>query len=147
MKINLTQSSFIKMLCAALLTVAASGYAAETDAGAEKAATAAAQTWLATIDHGDYAQSWQEASALFRSAITADKWKSSLETVRQPLGELTSRKVKKVQAATSLPGAPDGHYMVMQFNTSFANKKSAVETVTFMLEKDGQWRAAGYYIN
>ena len=101
MKINLTQSSFIKMLCAALLTVAASGYAAETDAGAEKAATAAAQTWLATIDHGDYAQSWQEASALFRSAITADKWKSSLETVRQPLGELTSRKVKKAQVARS----------------------------------------------
>jgi hypothetical protein len=34
----------------------------------------------------------------------------------------------------------------MQFNASFANKKSATETVTFMLEKDGQWRAAGYFI-
>jgi hypothetical protein len=35
----------------------------------------------------------------------------------------------------------------MQFQASFANKKSAVETVTFMLEKDGQWRAAEYFIN
>jgi hypothetical protein len=34
----------------------------------------------------------------------------------------------------------------MQFDTSFANKKSAVETVTFMQEKDGNWKAAGYYI-
>ena len=34
----------------------------------------------------------------------------------------------------------------MQFATSFANKKNAVETVTFMREKDGIWRAAGYYI-
>jgi hypothetical protein len=35
----------------------------------------------------------------------------------------------------------------MQFRPSFAKKKSAVETVVFMLEKDGQWRAVGYYIN
>jgi hypothetical protein len=24
--------------------------------------------------------------------------------------------------------------------------KSAIETVTFMLEKDGHWKAAGYFI-
>jgi ribosomal protein S17E len=34
----------------------------------------------------------------------------------------------------------------MRFDTSFENKKSAVETVTFMQEKDGKWKAAGYYI-
>jgi hypothetical protein len=69
-----------------------------------------------------------------------------LETVRKPLGKLTSRKVNKTQSATSLPGAPDGQYVVVQFDTVFANQPSAVETVTFMLEKDGQWRAAGYFI-
>lgn len=31
-------------------------------------------------------------------------------------------------------------------DTSFENKKSAVELVTFVREKDGYWRAAGYYI-
>jgi len=36
--------------------------------------------------------------------------------------------------------------VVMQFDTSFSNKKSAVETVTFVQEKDGKWKAAGYYI-
>jgi len=147
MKINVTQFSFVKLLCAALLAAAASGHAAENNAVAEKAATSAAQTWLTVIDHGDYAQSWQEASAFFRSAVTEDKWKSSLEIVRKPLGKLTSRKVKKAQFATSLPGAPDGQYVVVQFDTAFENKPSAVETVTFMLEKDGQWRAAGYFIN
>ena len=34
----------------------------------------------------------------------------------------------------------------MRFDTSFANKKSAVETVTFRLEKDGHWKSAGYFI-
>jgi hypothetical protein len=46
----------------------------------------------------------------------------------------------------NLPGAPAGQYVVMQFDSSFANKHSAVETVTFMLEEGGQWRAAGYFI-
>jgi len=36
--------------------------------------------------------------------------------------------------------------VVMQFDTSFINKKDAVETVTFMQEKNGKWKAAGYYI-
>lgn len=47
---------------------------------------------------------------------------------------------------TSLPGAPDGEYVVVQFETSFTNKKAAAETVTPMLENDGQWRVSGYYI-
>ena len=46
----------------------------------------------------------------------------------------------------SLPGAPDGEYVVLQFDTSFANKKEAVETVTPMLDKDGKWKVSGYYI-
>jgi hypothetical protein len=69
-----------------------------------------------------------------------------MESFRKPLGDLVSRKLKSAQRATSLPGAPDGEYVVMQFDTSFAAKKTAVETVTFTHEKDGSWRASGYYI-
>jgi hypothetical protein len=47
---------------------------------------------------------------------------------------------------TSLPGAPDGEYVVMQFNTSYTQKKSAVETVTMVLDKDGKWHVAGFFI-
>jgi hypothetical protein len=35
---------------------------------------------------------------------------------------------------------------VIQFDTSFKNKKSAIETVTAMLDKDGKWRVSGYFI-
>jgi hypothetical protein len=131
---------------AALVANFASGCGAKADTGTEKAATSAAQTWLAVIDNGDYVQSWQNASVFFQSAVTEEKWKSSLETFRKPLGNLLSRKVKSAEHMTELPGAPDGQYVVMQFETSFANKKSAIETVTFMLEKDGQWKFAGYFI-
>jgi Protein of unknown function (DUF4019) len=116
------------------------------DEASEKAATAAAQAWLARIDSGGYATSWKEAFGYLRGASTEKGWVDALNGVRKPLGNLVSRKLAKSQNAQSLPGAPDGNYVVMQFDTSFANKKSAVETVTFIEEKDGKWKAAGYYI-
>jgi hypothetical protein len=106
----------------------------------------AAQSWLKQIDSGNYPSSWKDASAYFRGALTEKGWVDALNGARKPLGKLVSRKLAKSQDAQSLPGAPDGKYVVMQFDTSFENKKSAVETVTFMQEKDGKWKAAGYYI-
>ncbi len=69
-----------------------------------------------------------------------------MEMVRKPLGDFVSRKLKSAKATAELPGAPAGQYVVMQFETSFANEKFAIETVTFMLEKDGQWKSVGYFI-
>jgi hypothetical protein len=112
----------------------------------ESAAVKAAQIWLAGIDAGNYAESWTDAADYFRGAITQDKWVSALESVRAPLGKMEIRTVDSAVTQTQLPGAPDGKYVVMQFNTAFANKNSATETVTFSLENDGQWRASGYYI-
>ncbi len=47
---------------------------------------------------------------------------------------------------TSLPGVPDGDYVVIQYEASFENKRSAVETITPVLDEDGAMRVAGYYI-
>ena len=66
--------------------------------------------------------------------------------VTYSLGALVSRKLRSAKEYNALPGAPDGKFVMMQFDTSFAAKKTAVETVTFMLEKDGAWRSVGYFI-
>jgi len=116
------------------------------DAGAEKAAISAAHTWLSVIDKGEYSKSWQEASIYFRGAISRDRWEASLAGVRKPLGRLVSRRAISSQRTRELPGAPDASYVVIRFRTSFENKNSAVETVTFMMDKDGNWKAAGYFI-
>ena len=68
-----------------------------------------------------------------------------LQGVRQPLGKTVSRQLASSHYETSLPGAPDGEYVVIQFNTVFDNKQSAVETVTSVLD-DGKWKVAGYFI-
>ena len=122
------------------------GYVAAENSGKEKNAVAAAEKWLEMIDNGQYIKSWREASEYFKNAVDKNQWLQSMEGVRKPLGDILSRKVKSTSYHTSLPGAPDGEYVVIQFETSFENKKSAIETVTPMLEKDGTWRVAGYYI-
>jgi len=121
----------------------AAGWAAETP---EKAATSASLSWLAHIDAGKYAESWKEASSSFRGVVDEDVFVKSLNGIRKLLGNLVSRKLKSAKYMRSLPGAPDGKYVVMQFDAEFLHKKAAVETVTFMQEKDGKWRAAGYYL-
>jgi hypothetical protein len=116
------------------------------DGVGEKAAVAAAQAWLGEIDAGNYDKSWKDAAGYFRGAVTEKGWSDALNGTRKPLGSLLSRKLASARSATSLPGAPDGNYVVMQFDTTFSNKKAAVETVTFMREKDDKWKAVGYYI-
>jgi len=116
------------------------------NASKEKAGLAAAEKWLSLVDAGQYADSWKQAATPFRHAVTQEKWEEALLSVRKPLGKLVSRHLKTSMYKTSLPGAPDGEYVVMQFNTSFSHKKSAVETVTTVLDQDGKWHVAGYFI-
>jgi hypothetical protein len=40
----------------------------------------------------------------------------------------------------------DIDYRSTSFASSFENKKSAIETVTPMMDKDGTWRVSGYFI-
>ena len=112
----------------------------------EKIAVAAAEKRLILIDGGRYAESWKEAAEYFRGAVKQEQWEQSLIAVRKHLGKLISRKVKNKSYTTSLPGAPDGEYVVIQFDTSFENKKSTIETVTPMMDKDRKWRVSGYFI-
>jgi hypothetical protein len=116
------------------------------DSKKELAALSAAEKWLVIVDSEKYTESWKETAELFRNAVKPNQWEQSMRAVRKPLGKLISRKVKTKVYKSSLPGAPDGEYVVIQFETSFENKKAAVETITPMMDKDGVWRVSGYYI-
>jgi len=119
---------------------------AESDKAAEQAALRVANEWLQLVDNAKYNESWDSAAEFFKTAVSRDSWQQTLQAFRSPLGKIISRKVKSKRFTKSLPGAPDGQYVVIQYETSFENKKSAIETVTPMLDKDGKWRVSGYYI-
>lgn len=116
------------------------------DIASEKAAVDAAHAWLKLVDAGDYAASYKQASSFFKSSLGEADWVGMLGKSRKPLGKLLSRTVLGSKSMTSLPGVPDGKYVVIQFNTTFEKKAKAVETVTSMLDKDGKWRVGGYFI-
>jgi len=101
----------------------------------EEMAISAAQAWLTLVDSADYSGSWKEASAYFRGTVKPENWENSMEEFRRPLGKVISREVMLAEESASLPGAPAGKYVVMRFISSFEKKRSAVETVTFMLDK------------
>jgi hypothetical protein len=125
---------------------AGAGTSAEEQQAATKAATSAAAEWLTLVDDGKYNDGWDVASPLLQNAVTKEQFARSLAGARQPLGKLVSRELKSARYKTSLPGAPDGQYVVIQYAASFVNKKSAIETITPKLDTGGKWRVSGYYI-
>lgn len=112
----------------------------------EQLAQQSAESWLALTDSGKSAESWDEAAPIFKAAVTQEQWKKALAASRDPFGKLLSRKLTSATYTTTLPGAPDGEYVVLKYASSFEHKQSAIETVTPMLDKNGKWRVSGYYI-
>jgi len=131
---------FVPILLALLLTTPI--VAAESR---EQAADRSAGKWLALVDGEQYRKSWQQAASLFKQKISADDWQRAIVAARRPLGAMRSRKLLSATYFGSLPGAPDGDYVVLQYQTEFERKQRAIETVTPMLD-NGSWRVSGYYV-
>jgi Protein of unknown function (DUF4019) len=128
-----------------LLAAVAGGVAAGDTPKAS--AEAAARTWLAAADTGSGAETWALAAPAFQDRISSEEWQTKLTAARGPLGNVEKRTLTSATHATSLPGAPDGDYEVVKFQTEFEHKASAIETVTTVRQPDGSWRVAGYFIN
>jgi len=118
----------------------------QTAPTAERVAVRSSEDWVALVDSGQYADSWKNAAAAFRSSVTQEKWESAMKTTREPLGKLLTRRLDTAKYTTLLPGVPAGDYVVLLFESSFEKKSVAQETVIVSREKDKVWRVAGYYI-
>jgi len=134
--------------CAAALLALLAGIwtSARGQQSTEQLAQQSAEAWLARVDSGEYAASWQQASSLFKAHVSKDDWVKMSKATFGPLGKNTSRTLKSAKYTTTLPGVPDGRYVVLQYESSFEHKQSAIETVTPMLDNDGLWHVSGYYI-
>jgi len=106
---------------------------------------AAAMQWLSFLDGGDYDKSWERAGELLKHQFSAHDLQSKFAPLREPLGAIFERKLFAVNLTKTMPGVPDGMYAVLQFNSKFANKSAAVETVVMAKEND-RWGAVGYFI-
>ena len=112
----------------------------------EQVAQRAAEAWLAGADAGQYGESWDAAAETFKKTVTRQQWMNALTQVRAPLGALSSRKFRASQYMTDLPNAPTGEYVVIEYESRFANGAEMIERITPMKDPDGTWRVSGYFI-
>ena len=120
---------------------------AQSNEEAVDAAKQAAQEWLALFDAQELKATWENASPYFKSQISAEQWVARIKQTRtrQPvLDSLRSRSLVAARYTTSLPKAPDGEYVVVQYEAQYAHEPW-VETVTLKKDPDG-WRVAGYFV-
>lgn len=111
----------------------------------EAAAMAALTPWLELIDADNFGKAWEEAASYLKQSVNREEFIRSLETVRGTLGHVVARTLNSIQIADSLPSAPDGQYVIMQFDTVLEGKQGGAETIIPMLDMDGAWRISGYY--
>lgn len=119
--------------------------ASDVSAVPSPAAVISGREWAQLLDNRRWAESWGRAGTIFKSAISEAQWASKIQAVRAPLGAVSSRILLSTTKATSLPGAPDGDYEIAQFQTDFAHKQRAIETVVLAREASG-WKVDGYFI-
>lgn len=130
----------------ALCTFPLSTFAQKDNNQKEIKALNAANKFLSLVDTGQYEKSYSETSSLFHAQITKQGWVSKISRARPIFGSVINRKMKKAEYLTSTPGAPDGEYFLVIFQTSFQNKAKAFEFVTTNKDIDGNWRVCGYFI-
>jgi hypothetical protein len=98
-----------------------------------------ARQWLVLVDDKNYAQSWSEASKAFQNRQKTDSWAADAASQRTPLGAVASRDLKSIDLSRN-------NTAVIRYDTAFAHKASAVETVTLAYENGG-WAVTDYSVN
>lgn len=97
-----------------------------------------AREWLVLVDDKNYAQSWSEAAKVFRNRQKTDAWAKDAGAERTPLGAVASRGLRSIDLSR-------GNIAVIRYDTVFAHKAAAVETVTLAFE-DGSWSVTDYTV-
>jgi Protein of unknown function (DUF4019) len=97
-----------------------------------------ARQWLTLVDDGNYAQSWSEAGAGFKARSSSANWAKEAAAEREPLGAVASRDLKDVDLSHPQTA-------VVRYDSSFAHKTGAVETITLAFEK-GAWSVTSYSV-
>lgn len=124
----------------------------------EGAAQGAAESWLSLVDGGDYAGAWNQAAKVLKGSARQAEWSQAVGAARNPLGRLVSRRLRSREYTEKVPStrvvggnvytsAGSGHYVVLQYDTAFAHKPAAGETVIATADPDGSWRVSGYSVH
>jgi Protein of unknown function (DUF4019) len=111
----------------------------KTITGATPAPDDRAKQWLVLVDDKNYAQSWSESGKAFQNRQKTDAWAKDAGIRREPLGAVASRSLKSIDLSRS-------NVAVIKYDSVFAHKASAVETITLSFESGG-WVVTDYSVS
>jgi hypothetical protein len=140
----------MKWLLVAFALIFAGPVLAQTAAGPSTAMTPTpddrAKQWLSLVDDKNYADAYKQMGAAARAKASEQDFTAKVDGTRAPLGAMSSRTIKDVKLTKTLPGMRDGQYATVRFDTAFAHKAAAVESVSLESE-NGAWSVIRYFIN
>jgi hypothetical protein len=135
---------FLRAILATLLLISAASPAV-AQATRKPVVTAATPTpddrarqWLVLVDDKNYAQSWTTAAKAFQNRIKTDAWAKQEAAGRETFGAVASRNLKSIDLSRN-------NVAVIKYDTVFARKAAAVETVTLTFE-NGAWSVTDYSV-
>jgi hypothetical protein len=117
----------------------------EPHAADEQAAQRQALGFLGYLDNGRFGDSYAYTGMLIRTKLDRETFASKVEKTRNGFGALQGRELIDASYTNSVPGAPEGQYVILHYHANFTNRPDEVETVTLAFAK-GYWRIVGYYI-
>ena len=100
-----------------------------------------ARQWLTLIDDSNYTAGIAQMGPATRKDDIA-----SLSRLREPMGAMSNRNLKDIKLEKTQPGLPAGQYAVVRYESTFANRASAIETVTLAMVKTGAWAVVAYRV-
>jgi hypothetical protein len=97
-----------------------------------------AKQWLTLVDDKNYADAYKQMGPAARDKTAAAAWAQKIGNTRAPLGAMASRDIKSIDLS--------GQSVTVKFDSSFAHKAQALETVQLVSDK-GAWSVVGYSVN
>jgi len=105
-----------------------------------------AKQWLNLVDDQNYTDAYKQMGAAAQGKIASSAWAEKLGGSRGPLGAMATRSIKSIKLSNNLSGMRDGQFAIVQFESSFAHKAQATETVQLVSDK-GAWSVVGYSVD
>lgn len=97
----------------------------------------AAREWLWLLDEQRYADAWALVAPAMQSAITYERWTTSLTQLRAVLPPLLRRELQRAERSVPLFG---GESVILSFGVD------SLREIVVLVSRDGKWQVGGYGI-
>lgn len=113
----------------------------------KKEAEKAANDYVAVLDKGEYARSWELGGEVFRSLVSQEKWVRDLNQMRKPLGTVASRQLIKNEFIKDPYDILTWDFILVEYETAFENAPQAREILFLRSNpQDERWYVGSYEI-